>query len=319
MPAPPQPWRTRLIMKMLTRPELKKLRQAVATDPAAVLAEPGLLDRLLDQAEYATRLRRAAGRRGPLPGRALRGSRDPGHPSHQRREHDLEPLPLPHGRRRRRAVLKGPPPGRPAPDDRPTGSGPDDPARSIGKAHLWPGRDAGRLPRRRQGPRWASPCRPRSALTVGSLALRVCLTRGNAVPEEIEVEVPVPLSPDSPRRLRGLLLPAALLSAALAAAPAWAAQGDCGQPQSTGTKPTASDCACILKVSVKLVTCELCVCDVNNSTNVSSTDALQCLRKAVSLPVTLNCPPVGQSPRPPCVPTYRRRPLRRRPPPPRCP
>lgn len=39
-------------MKMLTRPELTKLRQAVAADPASVLAEPGLLGRLLDQAEY---------------------------------------------------------------------------------------------------------------------------------------------------------------------------------------------------------------------------------------------------------------------------
>jgi hypothetical protein len=39
-------------MKMLTRPELKKLRQAVAADPASVLADPDLLDRLLDQAEY---------------------------------------------------------------------------------------------------------------------------------------------------------------------------------------------------------------------------------------------------------------------------
>jgi hypothetical protein len=94
-------------------------------------------------------------------------------------------------------------------------------------------------------------------------------------------------------KVRGLLLPAVLLSAALAATPAWAAQGDCGQPQSTGTKPTASDCAYILRVSVKLVACELCVCDVNNSTSVTSTDALQCLRRAVNLPVILRCPSCG--------------------------
>lgn len=40
-------------MRMLTRPELNQLRQALASDPAAVLAMPGLLDRLLGQAEYA--------------------------------------------------------------------------------------------------------------------------------------------------------------------------------------------------------------------------------------------------------------------------
>lgn len=90
--------------------------------------------------------------------------------------------------------------------------------------------------------------------------------------------------------VRGLLMPAALAGSLLAAAPAWAAQGDCGQPLSTGTKPGASDCAYILKASVKLVECELCVCDVNKSLNVSSSDALQCLRKAVNLPVTLVCP-----------------------------
>ena len=40
-------------MKMLTRPQLKQLRQELETDPAAVLATPDLLGRLVDQAEYA--------------------------------------------------------------------------------------------------------------------------------------------------------------------------------------------------------------------------------------------------------------------------
>lgn len=40
-------------MKMLTRPELKQLREALASDPGAVLATPGLVERLLGQAEYA--------------------------------------------------------------------------------------------------------------------------------------------------------------------------------------------------------------------------------------------------------------------------
>lgn len=39
-------------MKMLTRPELKALRQALQADPSALMAQPELLDRLLDQAEY---------------------------------------------------------------------------------------------------------------------------------------------------------------------------------------------------------------------------------------------------------------------------
>ena len=37
---------------MLTRPELNQLRQTAASDPAAALATPGLLERLIDQAEY---------------------------------------------------------------------------------------------------------------------------------------------------------------------------------------------------------------------------------------------------------------------------
>lgn len=40
-------------MTMLTRPELKKLREALASDPAAALATPGLVERLVAQAEYA--------------------------------------------------------------------------------------------------------------------------------------------------------------------------------------------------------------------------------------------------------------------------
>lgn len=103
----------------------------------------------------------------------------------------------------------------------------------------------------------------------------------------------LPTSP-SPRALLALfrrLLPAAALAAALLPAmPADAAKGDCGQPQSTGTKPSAGDCLYVLKSAVKVVSCELCVCDVNNSGTLTATDGLQCLRKAVGLTVTLTCP-----------------------------
>jgi hypothetical protein len=89
---------------------------------------------------------------------------------------------------------------------------------------------------------------------------------------------------------RGLIT-AALVLAAFGAGPAEAAKGDCGQPSSTGTGPTAGDCAAVLRASVSLVACQLCVCDVNNSTSLTASDALLCLRKAVGLAVTLNCPP----------------------------
>jgi hypothetical protein len=39
-------------MTKMTRPELHRLRENLASDPSAVLSEPHLLGRLLDQVEY---------------------------------------------------------------------------------------------------------------------------------------------------------------------------------------------------------------------------------------------------------------------------
>jgi uncharacterized repeat protein (TIGR01451 family) len=72
---------------------------------------------------------------------------------------------------------------------------------------------------------------------------------------------------------------------------AFAAQGDCGQPLSTGAAPTASDCLFILRSAVGSQTCEpICICDTNGAGGTSATDALLCLKAAVAEPVTLSCP-----------------------------
>jgi len=74
--------------------------------------------------------------------------------------------------------------------------------------------------------------------------------------------------------------------------PGFAALGDCGQPQSTGATPTATDALTVLKSAVGLASsCDTarCICDVGGDGNVTSTDALQVLQAAVGSPVTLNC------------------------------
>ena len=94
------------------------------------------------------------------------------------------------------------------------------------------------------------------------------------------------------RALRGA---AAYALVALLAAPSVsaAANGDCGQPVSNGTKPSATDCSFILRTAVGSGTCEFCVCDVNGSSSLNTTDALQCLKVAVGQDVDLDCPPCG--------------------------
>ncbi|HXC51619.1 MAG TPA: hypothetical protein VN634_12085 [Candidatus Limnocylindrales bacterium] len=68
----------------------------------------------------------------------------------------------------------------------------------------------------------------------------------------------------------------------------------CGKPtNSTGELPKASDALFTLKVAVNSATCALSVCDVNSSGSVTASDALIVLKKAVSSPVTLNCPRGG--------------------------
>jgi len=75
-----------------------------------------------------------------------------------------------------------------------------------------------------------------------------------------------------------------------AASPTGAANGDCGQPTSSGSKPTASDALTVLKAAVGQTTCALHICDVDNNSKITAPDALRVLRIAVGQNLTLNCP-----------------------------
>ncbi|HEY2775904.1 MAG TPA: hypothetical protein VGK20_17820 [Candidatus Binatia bacterium] len=68
-----------------------------------------------------------------------------------------------------------------------------------------------------------------------------------------------------------------------------AATGDCGVPVSQ-TQPKTSDCLYILNAAVQLRSCLLCTCDVNDSSDITASDALLCLKFAVGQDVTLHCP-----------------------------
>ncbi len=83
---------------------------------------------------------------------------------------------------------------------------------------------------------------------------------------------------------------AAFLIACMLGNPAHAAVGDCGQPFSTGTKPTASDALFVLKAAVGSLQCELCVCDADGNGVESATDALLVLKVAVGSALPLLCP-----------------------------
>jgi hypothetical protein len=63
----------------------------------------------------------------------------------------------------------------------------------------------------------------------------------------------------------------------------------CGDVITDGSV-NASDALGILKSAVGLLTCQLCVCDVNSAGGISATDALVTLNFAVGLPVSLTCP-----------------------------
>ena len=70
-----------------------------------------------------------------------------------------------------------------------------------------------------------------------------------------------------------------------------AAQGDCSQPVTNGSNPTASDCLFILRAAVGSATCDpACVCAPKGSLPTTATDALICLKKAVGQAITLDCP-----------------------------
>ena len=77
--------------------------------------------------------------------------------------------------------------------------------------------------------------------------------------------------------------------AVLAPAHATAAQGDCGQPVSTGTGPTASDCLYVLMAGVGAESCD-CICDTDGSGGIVASDALRCLMIVVGQPLDLACP-----------------------------
>jgi hypothetical protein len=71
--------------------------------------------------------------------------------------------------------------------------------------------------------------------------------------------------------------------------------GDCGQPLSSGERPTASDALYILRTAVDLEDCtatgQPCICDVNSTGSATASDALVVLQVAVDLPVVLACAP----------------------------
>jgi len=67
---------------------------------------------------------------------------------------------------------------------------------------------------------------------------------------------------------------------------------DCGDPAETHKVITAVDAGYILRTSVQLEECPLCVCDLDDSGFILSSDALADLRYAVGLPQTLACPAV---------------------------
>jgi hypothetical protein len=64
----------------------------------------------------------------------------------------------------------------------------------------------------------------------------------------------------------------------------------CGQPATTGESPTARDALFVLRVAVDLKSCNRCVCDVDDSGEVTAADALSVLRAAVGLIVVDGCP-----------------------------
>jgi len=62
----------------------------------------------------------------------------------------------------------------------------------------------------------------------------------------------------------------------------------CGDTTGDG-RVSATDALAVLNVAVGLRTCDLCICDVDQSGQTSATDALALLQAAVGLPITLNC------------------------------
>ena len=82
-----------------------------------------------------------------------------------------------------------------------------------------------------------------------------------------------------------------VFSACLCSSGAFAAAGDCGQPQSAGAEPSSTDCLFILQASIELTTCDpSCICDVVGSDGVAASDALVCLQSVVGNGFPFDCP-----------------------------
>lgn len=65
----------------------------------------------------------------------------------------------------------------------------------------------------------------------------------------------------------------------------------CGAPKTGTIDPLATDALVALRTAVGQETdCQLCECDVNSSETVTVSDSLAILKKAVHLPVSLDCP-----------------------------
>lgn len=70
---------------------------------------------------------------------------------------------------------------------------------------------------------------------------------------------------------------------------AYAGRGDCGQPQSTGSSPMATDSLVTLRTAVGLADCGLDVCDVNATCTINVTDALLLLQTSTGQSTSLSC------------------------------
>jgi hypothetical protein len=75
------------------------------------------------------------------------------------------------------------------------------------------------------------------------------------------------------RLLTRTITPIALL---LTASVSYAAS-TCGQPASSGRRPTASDALFVLRTTVALERCDACVCDVDGDGTTTTSDALTLL------------------------------------------
>jgi hypothetical protein len=78
--------------------------------------------------------------------------------------------------------------------------------------------------------------------------------------------------------------------AVFATGSAEAARLDCGQPSSTGDSPVATDALFVLRAAVGLASCDVCLCDPDDSGLVVASDALTVLKFAIGQPVALACP-----------------------------